>query len=147
MSAAPAERRLARILAIVPWVAAADGPLISEVCARFGVEEAELLADLELLLYCGVHPFTPDTLIEVDLVDGRVWLRFADYFRRPLRLSAPEGLALLGAGAALLAVPGVEALDQTGAPRLDGVEATATTEPATTEPATDGALARALTKL
>jgi proteasome accessory factor C len=106
VSPIPAEQRLARILAIVPWVAAADGPTIAEVCSRFGLTEADLMADLDLLLFCGVYPFTPDTLIEVDVDDGRVWLRFADYFRRPLRLTPPEALALLAAGSTLLAVPG-----------------------------------------
>lgn len=101
-----AKDRLARLLAIVPWVASHDGPTVAEVCERFGVDEAELLADLDLLFLCGVHPFTPDTLIEVDVADGRVWIRFADWFRRPLRLTAPEGLALLAAGSALAALPG-----------------------------------------
>ena len=50
--------------------------------------------------------YTPDRLIEVEIVDGHVWIRFAEYFDRPLRLSAEEGLALLTAGRALLAVPG-----------------------------------------
>lgn len=109
MSKAPAEERLARLLSIVPWVAAHDGPRLAEVSQRFGVPEHELLADLELLFLCGVYPFTPDTLIEVDVADGRVWIRFADYFRRPLRLTPPEGLALVSAGSALLAVPGADA--------------------------------------
>jgi proteasome accessory factor C len=115
-----AQERLGRLLAIVPWVAANDGPAIAEVCRRFEITERELLADLELLFLCGVYPFTPDVLIEVDIADGRVWLHFADYFRRPLRLTGPEGLALMGAGSALLGVPGADA---------------------------DGALARALAKL
>jgi proteasome accessory factor C len=115
-----AHERLGRLLAIVPWVAAHDGPSVAEVCRRFGVTERELLADLELLFLCGVYPFTPDVLIEVDVADGRVWIRFADYFRRPLRLTPPEGLALMGAGATLLGVPGADP---------------------------DGALARALAKL
>ena len=38
--------------------------------------------------------------------DGHVSIRLADYFRRPLRLTPAEGLALLAAGRALLAVPG-----------------------------------------
>lgn len=105
MSRPAAEERLGRLLAIVPWVAAQDGPLLADVCARFGVSERELLADLDLLFLCGVYPFTPDSLIEVDLTGGRVWIRMADWFRRPLRITAPEGLALLGAGAALLATP------------------------------------------
>lgn len=101
-----ADERLSRLLAIVPWVVAHDGPAISEVCERFGVTERELLGDLNLLFMCGVYPFTPDSLIEVDVEGGRVWVRFADWFRRPLRLSPPEGLALLAAAKAALGVPG-----------------------------------------
>jgi proteasome accessory factor C len=103
-----AENRLRRLLAVVPWVAAHDGPTVEEVCARFGLTEADLLADLDLLWLCGLYPYTPDVLIEVDIADGRVWIRYADFFRRPLRLTAAEGLALLSVGAALLAVPGAD---------------------------------------
>ena len=108
MPRASAEDRLGRLLAIVPWVAAHDGPEVAEVCRRFGVREEELLEDLNLLFLCGIHPFTPDVLIDVDVADGRVWIRMADYFRRPLRLSPQEGLALVSAGTALLSVPGAD---------------------------------------
>jgi proteasome accessory factor C len=102
-----ADDRLRRILAVVPWVVASDGPLIAEVCDRFGyASEAELRADFELLFMCGVHPFTPDALITVDLADGRVWVRYADYFSRPLRLSPAEALSLLASSAGLLAADG-----------------------------------------
>jgi proteasome accessory factor C len=104
-----ADQRLRRLLAIVPWVAAHDGPRIDDVCARFGVTETELAEDLGLLFLCGVHPFTPDTLIDVAMDEGRVWIRFADYFSRPLRLTPAEGLALVAAGAGLLSVPGSDA--------------------------------------
>ncbi len=97
--------RLARLLAVVPWVVAQQGPTVREVCERFGVSERDLLADLQLLFMCGVYPFTPDSLIEVDVDDGRVWVRFADWFRHPLRLTAAEGLARVAAARALLEVP------------------------------------------
>jgi proteasome accessory factor C len=103
-----AAERLGRLLAVVPWVAAHDGPPVAEVCRRFGVEEKTLLEDLNLLFMCGVYPFTPDVLIDVDVSEGRVWIRMADYFRRPLRLSPQEGLALVSAGSALLSVPGAD---------------------------------------
>jgi proteasome accessory factor C len=103
-----AEDRLGRLLAIVPWVAAHDGPEVAEVCRRFGVGEKDLLEDLNLLFLCGIYPYTPDVLIDVDVADGRVWIRMADYFRRPLRLSPQEALALASAGAALLSVPGAD---------------------------------------
>lgn len=96
--------RLGRLLAIVPWVVAHDGPTIKEVCQRFAISERDLLADLDLLFMCGVYPFTPDALIEVDIEDGRVWIRFAEWFRRPLRLTPAEALALVAAARAVLAV-------------------------------------------
>ncbi|MBW3668730.1 MAG: WYL domain-containing protein [Actinobacteria bacterium] len=103
-----ADERLRRLLALVPWVAAHDGPTLAEVCSRFDCTERDLLADLDLLFVCGVHPFTPDTLIEVDVTDGRVWIRYADWFARPLRLTPAEGLALVAAGSALLSEPGTD---------------------------------------
>jgi proteasome accessory factor C len=100
-----ADDRLRRILALVPWVAAHDGPTVDEVCARFGLTPDQLEQDLEQLFLCGLYPFTPDTLIEVDVADGRVWIRYADVFARPLRLTPAEGLALLASAEALLAGP------------------------------------------
>jgi proteasome accessory factor C len=100
--------RLRRLLAVVPWVVEMDGPLVREVCERFSCSESELVEDLRLLFLCGLHPYTPDALIDVDIADGRVWIRYADYFSRPLRLSPAEGLALLVAGYAVLATPGAD---------------------------------------
>jgi len=101
-----ADDRLQRLLALIPWVASRDGPRVEDVCARFGCTQAELVDDLDLLFMCGLHPYTPDVLIEVDITDGRVWIRYAEYFSRPLRLTASEGLALLAAGRTVLATSG-----------------------------------------
>lgn len=108
MPRAPADIRLGRLLDIVPWIAAHDGPKIEEVCRRFDIPEEELLSELNLLFLCGLYPFTPDMLIDVDVADGRVWVRMADYFRRPLRLSPHEGMALASAASAFLDVPGAD---------------------------------------
>jgi proteasome accessory factor C len=116
LSRARTGERLARLLAIVPWVVAQDGPRLSEVSERFGVPEDELVDDLNLLFMCGVYPFTPDSLVEVDIEGGRVWVRFADWFRRPVRLTAPEGLVLLAAARAVLGAPG--GLPASGTPAL-----------------------------
>jgi proteasome accessory factor C len=104
-----ADQRLRRLLALVPWVVASDGPTIADVCRRFDITEQELIAELDLVFLCGVHPFTPDSLMEVDVADGRVWIRYADYFDRPLRLTPEDAVALVAAGTALLAVEGAEA--------------------------------------
>jgi proteasome accessory factor C len=99
------DTRLRRLLALVPWVASQDGPTIAEVCERFDCTEDDLIEDLERLFLCGLYPFTPDTLIEVDIAEGRVWIRYAEVFARPLRLTPAEGLAVVAAGAAVLTAP------------------------------------------
>jgi proteasome accessory factor C len=104
-----ASDRVARMLAIVPWIAAHDGPTVDEICARFEISRPKLLEDLEVLSLVGVPPYTPDALIEVTIEGDRVWLRFADVFARPLHLTPEQGLALVVAGRASAGVPGTDA--------------------------------------
>jgi proteasome accessory factor C len=97
------------MLAIIPWIAERDGPRISEVCKRFGVSRARLLADLDVVFLVGLHPFTPDELIDVVIEDNRVWIQLTPgAFARPLRLTPEQGLALVAAGSSLLAAPGTD---------------------------------------
>lgn len=105
----PSGPRLERMLALVPWILAHPGTTIAELAERFEVDEAELQEDLELLPMCGLPPYTADRLIDVWVADdGAVTLRLAEYFERPLRLTPAEGVALVAAGRALLAVPGAQ---------------------------------------
>jgi proteasome accessory factor C len=109
MPVTSATERLRRLLALVPWVAAhPDGVPVDEVCARFDLTRARLLDDLDTVMMVGVHPFTPDTLIDVWVADDRVTIRYADSFTRPLRLTPGEAVALVAAARALLATPGSE---------------------------------------
>jgi proteasome accessory factor C len=101
-----ASDRVARLLAVIPWIAAHDGPTLTEISERFGVSRRKLLDDLEVLMMVGVPPYTPDTLIEVTVEGDRVWLRFADVFSRPLHLTPEQGLALVAAGTASQGLPG-----------------------------------------
>ncbi len=108
MARATTEERLKRILAMVPWVVAHDGPSVAETCERFGCTPAELASDIELLYLCGLYPYTPDLLIEAAIVNKRVFIQYADYFSRPLRLTPSEGLSLIAAATTLLATPGTD---------------------------------------
>ena len=111
-----ADSEIQRILALVPWIVDHPGSAKRDIASRFDITVAQLDADLDLVLMIGVPPYTPGDYIDVDRVaddrdgaDGggeRVSLRMADSFRRPVRLSPSEGLAVLTAGRALLAVPG-----------------------------------------
>ncbi len=100
--------RLRRVLAIVPYILEHGEATIGELSEVFGVAEKEIEADLHVLPFCGLAPYTPDRLIDVALIGDHVSIRFAEYFERPLRLTASEGFALLAAGRALLEVPGTE---------------------------------------
>ena len=63
--------RMARLLGVVPWVVEQDGAHLDDISARFDYPREQLLEDLEQrLFFVGVHPFTPDTLIEVRISDG-----------------------------------------------------------------------------
>lgn len=108
MSRPSADARLQRLLVMVPWVMQHDGPTVEEVCERFAVDERTLAADLEMLFLCGLYPFTPDTLIEADIVDGRVYIRSADAFDRPPTFTPEEGISLLAAASTVAKLPGNE---------------------------------------
>ncbi len=100
--------RVQRLLALVSWVAANDGPSVAEVCRRFQIAEDQLVEDLSTAMMVGADSAEyTDMPIEVVLEDGRVWVHLLS-FRRPLRLTPAEGLTLVTAGAALLDVPGAD---------------------------------------
>lgn len=101
--------RLRRLLAMIPWLAANDGPTVEEVCRRFDITEAELHRDLELLtLYVGVPPYTPERFFDVAIEGGRVFAHLTPALDRPLQLTPDEAVALVVAGQALADVPGFE---------------------------------------
>ena len=112
MSASPSAERLQRLLAMVPWVAAQDGPTLSEICSRFDINLAQLAADLEVIWLVGLPPYTPDALVDVVQEGDRVWIRYAEVFASAHRLTPDQAVALLTAGASVLALPGA---DQDGA--------------------------------
>jgi proteasome accessory factor C len=101
--------RLQRLLAMVPWIAAQDGPRIDEVCSRFGITPAQLAADLEVIWLVGLPPYTPDALVDVVQEGERVWIHYAEVFGSAHRLTPDQAVALLTAGASVLALPGAEA--------------------------------------
>ncbi|MDH3296245.1 MAG: hypothetical protein OER95_18150, partial [Acidimicrobiia bacterium] len=81
MSRITAADRLRRVLAVVPWIVANPGHAVSEVAARFGLSENDLLADLGVVFMVGLPPYSPDALIDVQIDDkGRVTIMLADYF-------------------------------------------------------------------
>lgn len=109
MSRVTAADRMRRVLAIVPWIVANPGQKVADVAGRFGLREEELLADLGVVYMVGLPPYSPDALVDVQIDDeGRVTIRLADFFSRPLRLTPGQGLAMLASSDGLLSVPGTD---------------------------------------
>lgn len=106
MSGARTAARLNRILAMLPWVIANPGASVDEVCARFGYQRSELVRDLEIVFVCGLPGYGPGDLMDAYVDEDEVVVDAADYFSRPLRLTATEALMLLASGLAVEASGG-----------------------------------------
>jgi len=109
---APSGERLARLLALVPWLVAHDGVTIGECAAHFGVTEEQLERDLWLLVVCGVPGYGPDQLVDIDFWDdGVIHVIDPQTLGRPLRLTHEEALTLLVSLRMLAQLPGVDGRD------------------------------------
>ncbi|WP_016697483.1 helix-turn-helix transcriptional regulator [Actinoalloteichus spitiensis] len=100
-------QRLARLLALVPYLLARPGILVEEAARDFDVSPKQLRKDLELLWMCGLPGYGPGDLIDLSFDDETVTVSFDAGMNRPLRLTATEATSLLVALRALADTPGV----------------------------------------
>ena len=95
------DTQLARLLRLVPYLSANPGVGVADVAAAFGVAPRQVVADLEVLQFCGLPGGYPDDLFDVDLEDvresGRIEFRNADVLARPLQLRPAEAAGLMAA--------------------------------------------------
>lgn len=103
--------RLRRILALLPYAIRHPGVGVDELARKFGVARDDLLDDLNLLFMCGLPGYGPGDLIDVSIDEDHVYVRMADYFEAPLRLTAVEALSLYAGGAALASMPDMSEAD------------------------------------
>ncbi len=86
---------LRKVLAILPLVRAHQGISVAELSRLTGIPETEIAGDLpNLVNLCGVPPYSPVDLVDLEVEGDRVTIRFAEQFRRPVRLTLKEALAL-----------------------------------------------------
>jgi proteasome accessory factor C len=103
--------RLPRLLALLPYLLARPGILLTEAAEDFGVPELQLRRDLELLWMCGLPGHGPGDLIDLSFDDDSVSVTYDAGMSRPLRLTADEALALVVALRTLAEVPGLAGRD------------------------------------
>ena len=102
-----AEARLSRLLVMLPWLMERREVPIDEVAETFSMSRDEVVRELELASMCGLPPFV-DELIDVFIDEETVFVGVPRLFMKPLRLTAPEGFALLTAGRAAMQLPGAD---------------------------------------
>lgn len=101
-------QRLARLLALVPWLARNDGVSIRDAAEHFGISPEDLERDLWLVVCCGLPGHGPDQLIDIQFWgdDGHIHVIDPQSLERPLRLSGDEATSLLVGVRLLAQVPG-----------------------------------------
>ena len=92
---AHAPEHIPRLLALVRALVSARKLPIARLCEELGVSEDELRADIELLSLCGLPPYGPDNLIDIQVgKDGVVRLSNRVLAPPPLQLSDEEAAGL-----------------------------------------------------
>ncbi|MCZ2527211.1 helix-turn-helix transcriptional regulator [Streptomyces sp. NPDC059506] len=100
-----------RMLSLVTYLRERPGARVSEVARAFGITEAELIGDLNVLPMCGTS-FRGGDLLDIDTDGERIWWHNVDDVAQPLRLAADEATALLVAARAVSALPGLREGDR-----------------------------------
>lgn len=98
-----AAARVQRLLAMLQWAAQhPEGVPVGELCARYRLSSNDLARELDLASMIGADsPHYDDMPFEVFVEDGLVFVRLLS-FRRPMRLTPAEGLALVAAADVLV---------------------------------------------
>jgi proteasome accessory factor C len=100
--------RLARILTMVPYIQRHPGIRVRELADYLGCRTGEIMADIDAVLLCGVPPYLPNDYIGIVLEGDRIYISFADHFKRPVNLTIEEALSLGLALGRLPLAPGAQ---------------------------------------
>lgn len=86
--------RLTRILIMIPYIQDNPGVRVGAVAEYLGCDPETVIADLNAVLLCGVPPYLPNNYVSVSLDGDRIYVAFAEHFKRPVNLTFNEALAL-----------------------------------------------------
>ncbi|GGQ23416.1 helix-turn-helix transcriptional regulator [Streptomyces roseolilacinus] len=100
-----------RMLSLVTYLRERPGAHVGDVARAFGITEAELIADLDVLPMCGTS-FRGGDLLDIDTDGEQIWWHNPDDVAEPLRIAADEATALLVAARAVATLPGLRESDR-----------------------------------
>ena len=91
--------RVARAMDMIPYVLENPGISIEKLAAKFGVNQKQIVKDLELIFLCGLPGYTPYELIDLTFEDGLVTIIDPQLFDKPRNFTETEGVIItLGLG-------------------------------------------------
>ncbi len=91
---AKAPQHIPRLLALVRALSRTRELPLARLCEELDVDERELRQDIELLSLCGLPPYGPDSLIDIQIVRDRVRLSNKVLSPPPLQLTDEEAAGL-----------------------------------------------------
>ena len=86
--------RVARAMDIIPYVLENPGISIEKLAAKFGVNQKQIIKDLQLIFLCGLPGYTPYELIDLTLEDGFVTIIDPQLFNKPRKFTETEGVII-----------------------------------------------------
>ncbi len=89
-----AGQRIVRILTMIPYIRKHQGVPLDQLARYLNVPAGTVLEDIDTALMCGVPPYLPDDYVGVYVEESRVYVGFAEQFKRPVTLTFQEALAL-----------------------------------------------------
>ena len=102
MPPVPATVQLRRLLVMIPWLVERGGASLEEIARAFRITVEQAEADVLRASMLRAGEDLPDHYVNVFLDGDRAEADPSQYLKRPPRLSASQGFALLAAGQAIL---------------------------------------------
>lgn len=86
--------RVARAMDIIPYVLENPGIKIESLAEKFGVDQKQIIKELELIFLCGLPGYTPYELIDLTFEDGFVTIIDPQLFDKPRKFTETEGVII-----------------------------------------------------
>ncbi len=82
--------RVQRLISLAYFLSARNEVHIEELAELLGIDRSQVEADLNVLMYCGLPPYSPEQLFDIIIEDDFVSMYFNDVFIAPMRLNEEE---------------------------------------------------------
>lgn len=86
--------RVARAMDVIPYVLENPGIKIETLATKFGVDQKQIIKELELIFLCGLPGYTPYELIDLTFEDGFVTIIDPQLFDKPRKFTETEGVII-----------------------------------------------------